>query len=251
MGLVTMLSDPNHREGSLLLTNCQLTGKGTYRQGLVATGLSQINLTNSNFTSHVTDNEGGAVYFNHTDRVSVQGCLFQNNTAKSAGGAMYVQVKNYTQTNCHFNSNRAEEGGDIFFMSTGNNSYAISGSTYDDSDNAIQVNGASANLTVDSLVFNQLQDEAVTCTPDSGAIQNVIFDSKDALGPPDTAANWVSGCVVINGPMPKQSDVGVIVGISVAFVFLCGAVSCTLLVEQIKARRERKRVGYSELVSKP
>jgi len=244
--LITMISDPLRREGSLALTNCQLTGKNSDRRGLVVTGLLNVTLTNCDFTAH-SAGVGGAVYINDTQSVTVDNCQFQNNTAKDMGGAMYLQVTNYHQNNGSMGGNRAPEGGDLYLFATSNSSYSIMGTTFQNSDNAIAIAGATANLTVDSLVFNSLQDEAVTCYPTGNAVQSVIFDTEDALGPPDTAANWVSNCMVVNGPLPKESDLGVILGIVAVFVFLCGAVSCTLIVEQIKARRSAKRDGYSEL----
>ena len=96
--------------------------------GAVLIRLSKINaasisLANSNFSTNFAEVDGGAMYFSLSENfssssISVQNCLFVNNTAlESSGGAISLNSyrgsfnNSFTIRDCKFEWNKADSGG--------------------------------------------------------------------------------------------------------------------------------------------
>ena len=97
-------------------------------------GTSSLTLADTNFISNAAI-KGGGVYTVRLD--SLVGCSFMNNEASSDGGGLWVQTEqSITISNCDFVNNTNDECGGGAYISTGsvvnNISVSITGSTFSD-----------------------------------------------------------------------------------------------------------------------
>ena len=58
-------------------------------------------------------NNGGAIYIDNYNKVTISACIFQNNNAATEGGAIYLNSANVTVTGCSFSENQSMTGGAI------------------------------------------------------------------------------------------------------------------------------------------
>lgn len=156
--------------------------------------------------------EGGAIYIkNAVDAAIADGATFTNNTATSAGGALY-NIGNTTITNASFNNNSANSyGGSVY-----NNGAMTVGGNF--SDSSAKQGGAIYNakeLTVlDGTTFNN-NSATVTGSAISNYAEklvigdNVKFTNNTCLmeNPPEVSPMTQMGTIYSEGTADRQNNI--------------------------------------------
>jgi predicted outer membrane repeat protein len=75
---------------------------------------SEPNLIRCSFVNNRANSNGAAVYSHSTCNPTFTDCLFQANTAGSAGAAVQVYMSSATLTDCNFMDNKAKVGGAVY-----------------------------------------------------------------------------------------------------------------------------------------
>jgi predicted outer membrane repeat protein len=115
-----------YNEGSLTLIGCNVrNNRESYRGGAIANGAAAgsvsggtLTARNCTFDLNSTDAAGGGAMDNYLATVTLIGCKFDSNTARSfgigEGGAIRSDQSTLTVTGCTFNFNSAYDGGAIY-----------------------------------------------------------------------------------------------------------------------------------------
>jgi hypothetical protein len=97
--------------GTALRINNTQFYKNTVSKGTVyASWNSTIHLNNVSFREHEAT-EGAAMYVVGSKGSTISGCMFENNIAWAAGGAMYIKYSSVNFSSTEFNRNSAPVGG--------------------------------------------------------------------------------------------------------------------------------------------
>lgn len=141
-------------------------------------------LTNANFDSN-TAVDGGAVYL-HRDlsRLTVSNSLFTNNNATNNGGAVYSNTPNWvSMTGPTFETNRANKGGAVYFA---NGKFTLSISNF--KNNNATVEGGAIYVASNGQVYNSVFTDneavlggAIYWNGAEGKIQGSTFNSNDGI----------------------------------------------------------------------
>lgn len=190
--------------GNILdITSCDFVGNtATNAGGAIRTDANMI-IRNSNFRNNQAT-DGGAIYSNPDNEITIIGCNFENNIA-GAAGAINNWACNFTITDSTFKNNNANEGGAIKNIGFSSScSMTITGCTF--LGNTADDGGAisnSENLTVTDSIFenNQVFDGwggAIFNSWGTSTIIRSIFTNNTAyrggaIYNGDTASN-VTGC---------------------------------------------------------
>ena len=103
-------------KGNSFTNNSAANGGAVYLESSV--GTSVINLENNSFVGNSAGVSGGAIWMSFISAIFTGTHLFEQNSATSRGGAIYVKSSNLTFGTNTFVGNFAEEGGALFSSSS-------------------------------------------------------------------------------------------------------------------------------------
>ena len=103
----------------LSIADTDFTSNTANSGGALYCGDTSLSLLRSNYTSNQA-RQGGAIYINDGISVTCSNSYFVSNIAFSVGGAIFVEIGNFSSTGCHFKQNQARYQGGAIMIVEGN-----------------------------------------------------------------------------------------------------------------------------------